>query len=102
MTPAIDKMDGRGLINTACHECLPKKTKVTQYAMLQPLRTTYHSSPGVLQLPLECATTSLWNAYNYATTSNGMLHKFQGTLIQTPETPLLIKRNISISIVGLS
>ena len=28
MTFAIDKMDGRGLINTAHHERLPKKTKV--------------------------------------------------------------------------
>ena len=28
---AIDKMDGHGVINTACHERLPKKTKVTQY-----------------------------------------------------------------------
>ena len=31
MTLAIDKIDGRGHINTACCECLPKKTKVTQY-----------------------------------------------------------------------
>ena len=27
----VDKMDGRGLINTACHERLPKKTKVMRY-----------------------------------------------------------------------
>ena len=45
-----------------------------------------HSSPGVLQLPwcattslvcynfpVECGTTSYWNAYNYVTTSTGML-----------------------------
>ena len=31
MTLAFDKMDGRGLINTAHCECLPKKTKVTWY-----------------------------------------------------------------------
>ena len=31
-----------------------------------------HSSLGVLQLPW-CATTYHWNAYNYATTSTGML-----------------------------
>ena len=31
MTPAVDKNDGCGLINIACRECLPKKTKVTQY-----------------------------------------------------------------------
>ena len=31
MTLAIDQMDGRGHINTAHRERLPKKTKVTQY-----------------------------------------------------------------------
>ena len=31
MTLAIDKMDGRGHINAAHHERLPKKTKVTGY-----------------------------------------------------------------------
>ena len=31
MTLTINKMDGRGLVNTAHHECLPKKTKVTRY-----------------------------------------------------------------------
>ena len=31
ITLAVDKMDGRGLINTACHEHLPKKTMVTWY-----------------------------------------------------------------------
>ena len=31
MTLAIDKMDGRGHINTARHERLPKKTKVIRY-----------------------------------------------------------------------
>ena len=31
ITLAVDKMDGCGHINTACHECLPKKTKVMQY-----------------------------------------------------------------------
>ena len=31
MTLAIDRMDGRYHINTACCEGLPKKTKVTQY-----------------------------------------------------------------------
>ena len=31
MTLAIDKMDGCGLINTAHHEHLPTKTKVTWY-----------------------------------------------------------------------
>ena len=61
-----------------------------------------YNFPGVLQLPLECATTSHRNAYNYATTSNGMLLKYQGALIQISKTPLLIKQNISISIVGLS
>ena len=30
MTFATDKMDGRGLINTARCVCLPKKTKVMQ------------------------------------------------------------------------
>ena len=62
----------------------------------------YNFHWNVLQLPLECATTSHRNAYNYATTSNGMLQKYQGALIQIPKTPLLIKQNISISIVGLS
>ena len=33
MTLAIDRMDGRGHINTAGHECLSKKTKVTQYQL---------------------------------------------------------------------
>ena len=61
-----------------------------------------YNFPGVLQLPLECATTFHRNAYNYATASNGMLQKYQGALIQIPKTPLLIKHNISISIVGLS
>ena len=28
MTLAVDKIEGRGHINTACHERLPKKTKV--------------------------------------------------------------------------
>ena len=28
MVLAVDKMDGCGLINIACHERLPKKTKV--------------------------------------------------------------------------
>ena len=40
ITLAIDKMDGRGLINTARHECLPKKTKVTNV----PLRQGYKTS----------------------------------------------------------
>ena len=31
MTPAIDKMDERGLINTTHRAHLPKKTKVMQY-----------------------------------------------------------------------
>ena len=31
-----------------------------------------------------------------------MLQKFQDALMQTPNTPLLIKHNILISIVGLS
>ena len=31
MTLAIDKMDGRGLISTACRERLPKKTEIMQY-----------------------------------------------------------------------
>ena len=31
MTPAIDKLNGCGLSNTAHSERLPKKTKVTQY-----------------------------------------------------------------------
>ena len=31
MTLAIDKMDGRGHINTARREHLPKKTKVMRY-----------------------------------------------------------------------
>ena len=30
MTLAVNKMDGHGHINTACHERLPKKTKVTR------------------------------------------------------------------------
>ena len=50
----------------------------------------------------KCATTSHWNAYNYATTFNGTLQKYQGALIQIPKTPLLIKQNILILIVGLS
>ena len=33
-----------------------------------------HNSPGVLQLPWY-ATTSQWNAYNYATTSTGTVDK---------------------------
>ena len=59
----------------------------------------YHIFPGVLQLsgviqlPLECATTSYQNAHNYATTTNGMLQKYQGALIQIPKTSLLIKHN---------
>ena len=28
---AINKLNGHGLSNTVCHECLPKKTKVMQY-----------------------------------------------------------------------
>ena len=28
MTLAVDKMDGHGLVSTACREHLPKKTKV--------------------------------------------------------------------------
>ena len=35
MTFAIDKMDGRGHINTEHHERLPKKTKVTWYKLQQ-------------------------------------------------------------------
>ena len=31
MTPVIDKLNGCALSNTAHHERLPKKTKVTQY-----------------------------------------------------------------------
>ena len=31
MTPAVDKLNGRGLSNTACCESLPKKKKVMQY-----------------------------------------------------------------------
>ena len=31
MTLAIEKVNGHGLSNTACHECMPKKTKITQY-----------------------------------------------------------------------
>ena len=33
MTLAIDKMDVHNLINIACHERLPKKTKVTWYLL---------------------------------------------------------------------
>ena len=31
MTFVIDKLNGCGLRNNACHERLPKKTKITQY-----------------------------------------------------------------------
>ena len=31
MTPAVDKLNGHGISNTARPERLPKKTKVTQY-----------------------------------------------------------------------
>ena len=34
MTLAINKMDRCDHINTACHECPPKKTKVTQYSTI--------------------------------------------------------------------
>ena len=34
MTLTVDKMDGCGHINTACHERLPKKIKVTWYMVL--------------------------------------------------------------------
>ena len=30
-TLAVDRMDGRGQINTACRERLPKNTKVMRY-----------------------------------------------------------------------
>ena len=66
------------------------------------LNVMCHISPGVLQHPLECATTSHQNAYNYATTFNGMIQKFQGTLIKISKTLLLVKHNISILIVDLS
>ena len=33
MTPAIDKIGGRGLINTARRVCLPNKTKVMRYQL---------------------------------------------------------------------
>ena len=40
MTLTIDKMDGCGHINTACHERLPKKTEVTWYC------TSYKRTTG--------------------------------------------------------
>ena len=48
--------------------------------------TSLSRSSCVLQLPLEWATTSHQNAYNYATTSSGMLQKYQGPLIQIRKT----------------
>ena len=30
---AVNKLNGHGLSNTACHECVPKKTKVTWYVL---------------------------------------------------------------------
>ena len=33
MTLAVDRMDGHGHINTACRECLSKKTMVMQYQL---------------------------------------------------------------------
>ena len=53
---------------------------------------------GVLQLPW-CATTSHWNAYNYARTTNGM---HQDCFMQQVKLLLFIKHAILISIVGLS
>ena len=46
ITLAIDKMDGCGLSNTACRECLPKKTKVTQYWLQKdyPIKTRCSAS----------------------------------------------------------
>ena len=41
MTLAIDKLNGYGLSNTACHERLPKKTKV----MLYWLQKDYQAVP---------------------------------------------------------
>ena len=38
MTRTVNKMDGRGHINTARRECLPKKTKV--------IRTSYKRTTG--------------------------------------------------------
>ena len=58
----------------------------------------YNFHWNVLQLPLECATTSHRNTYNYATTSNGMLQKYQGALIQIPKTPASYKaKHININ-----
>ena len=45
MTPAVNKTEGRGLINTTRHECLPKKTKVTRYRQQKD-----YSKDRVLQL----------------------------------------------------
>ena len=39
MTPAIDKLNGRGLSNTLCHERLLKKTKVMQYWLQKDYQT---------------------------------------------------------------
>ena len=39
MTLDVDKLNGHGLSNTARHEHLPKKTKVTQYQLQKDYQT---------------------------------------------------------------
>ena len=45
MTPAVSKMDGRGLINITHCECLPERTKVILYYLQKD-----YLKNGVLQL----------------------------------------------------
>ena len=40
MTLAVNKVDGHGHINTACHERMPKKTNLMQYSYKRTNRKT--------------------------------------------------------------
>ena len=55
-----------------------------------------YNFPGVLQLTLKCATTSIQNTYNYVTTSNAMLQKNQGTVTNTKKLFLYKAHHINI------
>ena len=49
MTLAVDIMDGRGHINTARHEWLPKKTKVAQYYTTRKTEPSFIKVSGQLR-----------------------------------------------------
>ena len=58
MTLTVNKINGRGLISTVVHECLPKKTKVIRYYVAtEGLSERWNAS--VIKMSGKCIATHL-------------------------------------------